>query len=111
MLVNALDIFLLLTGIGGSIYFRVLKYRGKSSPRLHHIVILATTVLYLAVFPYLAWTYEISRVTSTWQENSVHDGFELLYTYFRLPTYWVVMIAMLLIQNLPFWRNRIAPRA
>lgn len=67
--------------------FGVWKY--KIIKKRNWILYLITFLLFGFIIPFFSMDFEISRVTES-QTNV--DGFTLLYTYFRFPTWWFIGI-------------------
>lgn len=64
--------------------------------RITLLVVLAWAILFFYVFPYTAAEVEAFRVHSIYDNNSL-DGFNLLYIWFRWPTWWMIGLVELVI--------------
>jgi hypothetical protein len=90
------DVLLLTLGI-----IMYLQLRKATSNRVRLAGLILYTVSFFYLFPDFAAAFEVKRVFFFEEENGdMIEGFNLLYVWFRYPTYWTLGLLIVLIEKL-----------
>ncbi|MFW5700981.1 MAG: hypothetical protein ACOCWM_04765 [Cyclobacteriaceae bacterium] len=89
MFIGYFDYGVLFLLVIANIYFWKKNLKGK-------IGCLISGLLFGIVLPIISMKIEITRIS---KEYEIIDSFNLLYTYFRFPMYWIIGIFQTIVMN------------
>lgn len=89
MFIGYFDYGVLFLLVIANVYFWKKNLKGK-------IGCLISGFLFGIVLPIISMKIEMSRIS---KEYEIIDGFNLLYTYFRFPMYWIIGIFQTIVMN------------